>query len=77
VGYKPDFSWVHLPVFTGAGAPSHLRGITQVPGLYFLGLPWLHTWGSGRFAAIARDSAHLASHIMHATAQARRARAPA
>jgi putative flavoprotein involved in K+ transport len=77
VGYKPDFSWVHLPAFTGAGAPSHLRGITQVPGLYFLGLPWLHTWGSGRFAAIARDSAHLASHIIHSTARARRAHEPA
>ncbi|MDE8346328.1 MAG: FAD-dependent oxidoreductase [Acidocella sp.] len=63
VGYRPDYAWVHVPVFTGRGTPSHRRGITAVPGLYFLGLPWLHTWGSGRFAAIARDSAHLASHI--------------
>jgi len=63
VGYEPDFSWVHVPVFTGRGVPSHNRGVTAVPGLYFLGLPWLHTWGSGRFAAIARDAAHLANCI--------------
>jgi putative flavoprotein involved in K+ transport len=64
VGYEPDFSWVHVPVFTGRGLPVHDRGVTAVPGLYFLGLPWLHTWGSGRFAAIARDAAHLASRIV-------------
>jgi putative flavoprotein involved in K+ transport len=63
VGYEPDFAWVHAPVFTGRGLPSHNRGVTAVPGLYFLGLPWLNTWGSGRFAAIARDAAHLASCI--------------
>ncbi|OYV36389.1 MAG: FAD-dependent oxidoreductase [Rhodospirillales bacterium 20-64-7] len=63
VGYRPDYAWVHVPVFTGTGAPAHQRGITAAPGLYFLGLPWLHTWGSGRFAAIARDAEHLAQHI--------------
>jgi putative flavoprotein involved in K+ transport len=64
VGYRPDYAWVHAPVFTGAGMPVHLRGVTPVPGLYFLGLPWLNTWGSGRFAAIARDAEHLATHIV-------------
>jgi putative flavoprotein involved in K+ transport len=66
-GYQPDFTWVHVPVFTGRGTPSHQRGITAVPGLYFLGLPWLHTWGSGRFAAIARDAAYLANHVVNLT----------
>jgi putative flavoprotein involved in K+ transport len=70
VGYQPDFTWVHVPVFTGRGAPSHQRGVTAVPGLYFLGLPWLHTWGSGRFAAIARDAAYVASHVVNLTAAA-------
>jgi len=64
VGYRPDFNWVHVPVFTGRGSPSHRRGVTAVPGLYFLGLPWLHTWGSGRFAAIARDAKHVAEQIL-------------
>ncbi len=71
VGYTPDFSWVHLPVFTGRGAPSHIRGVTSIPGLYFLGLPWLHTWGSGRFASVARDASHLAHHITHSSQKAR------
>ena len=39
-------------------------------GLYFIGLPWLHSWGSGRFGAVGRDAAHLASVIK---AQLRRA----
>jgi putative flavoprotein involved in K+ transport len=41
----------------------HLRGVTQVPGLYVLGLPWLHTWGSGRFSGVARDADYLAEQI--------------
>jgi putative flavoprotein involved in K+ transport len=64
VGYRPDYAWAHVPAFTGAGAPVHHRGVTPVAGLYFLGLPWLNTWGSGRFAAIARDAAYLATHIV-------------
>jgi putative flavoprotein involved in K+ transport len=34
-----------------------------VPGVYFLGLPWLYTWGSGRFSGVARDAGYLAEHI--------------
>ena len=60
IGYRPDYSWVRLPAFDGRGHPQHDRGVTSVDGLYVLGLPWLHTWGSGRFAGIARDAEHLA-----------------
>jgi putative flavoprotein involved in K+ transport len=31
--------------------------------MYVVGLPWLHTWGSGRFAGVARDARHLAERI--------------
>jgi putative flavoprotein involved in K+ transport len=62
-GFRSDYSWVQVGVFDGAGHPTHHRGVTATPGLYFLGLPWLHTWGSGRFAAIARDSEHLSTAI--------------
>jgi putative flavoprotein involved in K+ transport len=41
----------------------HLRGVTNEPGLYFLGLPWLHTWGSGRFSGVARDAEFLSEAI--------------
>ncbi|WP_019930373.1 MSMEG_0569 family flavin-dependent oxidoreductase [Nocardia sp. BMG111209] len=63
VGFRTDYRWLRAGVFDGAGHPCHRRGVTAVPGLYFLGLPWLHTWGSGRFAAIARDAGHLADRI--------------
>jgi putative flavoprotein involved in K+ transport len=63
IGFQPDFCWLDAPVFNGAGHPKHHRGITRHPGLYFLGLPWLHTWGSGRFSGVARDAAHIASAI--------------
>ena len=62
-GFRSDYSWVQVGVFDGAGHPTHQRGSTTTPGLHFLGLPWLHTWGSGRFEAIARDAAHLADGI--------------
>ncbi len=62
-GFRSNWSWVDVPCFDGSGYPVHTRGVTSVPGLFVLGLPWLHTWGSGRFAGIARDAAHLAGVI--------------
>ena len=63
IGFAPDFGWLDVPVFNGRGNPGHVRGVTAHPGLYFLGLPWLHTWGSGRFSGIARDAEYLARQI--------------
>ena len=54
---------VDIPVFNGAGYPGHHRGITTVPGLYFIGLGWLWTWGSGRFSGIAQDANHIVEDI--------------
>lgn len=62
-GFRMDFSFIDVPVFDGRGYPSHQRGVSTHDGLYFIGLPWLHTWGSGRFAGVARDAAHIADHI--------------
>ena len=45
-----------------AGSPPRPRG-DPLPGVYFLGLPWLYTWGSGRFSGVARDAEYLAEHI--------------
>jgi putative flavoprotein involved in K+ transport len=64
IGFSPDFTWVEAPVFNGRGHPGHQRGITAQPGLYFLGLPWLYTWGSGRFSGVARDAEYLVQHII-------------
>jgi len=63
IGFHTDYSWVDLPVFNGRGQPIHVRGVTPLPGVYFLGLPWLYTWGSGRFSGVARDAEYLAEHI--------------
>jgi putative flavoprotein involved in K+ transport len=63
-GFQTNFSWIDIPVFNGSGYPQHDRGITHVPGCYFIGLPWLHTWGSGRFSGIARDAHYLAEHMV-------------
>ena len=63
IGFAPDFRWLDAPVFNGQGHPVHRRGVTQVPGLYFVGLPWLHTWGSGRFSGVAEDAAFIADNI--------------
>jgi hypothetical protein len=43
--------------------PAHDRGVTPSPGLYFLGFPWLHTWGFGRFCGVADHADYLASLI--------------
>jgi putative flavoprotein involved in K+ transport len=63
-GFGRDYRWVDVPVFDGRGYPTHDRGVTNCPGLYFIGLPWLHTWGSGRFSGAGRDARHLASRII-------------
>ncbi len=65
IGFEPDFGWLDAPVFNGRGHPAHVRGVTTQPGLYFLGLPWLYTWGSGRFSGVARDARYLLDCIEH------------
>ena len=63
-GYAADYRWSDVPVFTGRGYPKHTRGVTSSPGLYVLGLPWLYTWGSGRFLGIRRDAEFVAGHVV-------------
>ncbi|MEZ7137204.1 MSMEG_0569 family flavin-dependent oxidoreductase [Komagataeibacter sp. SM21] len=63
IGFRPNYRWIDVPVFNGANKPVWHRGVTDAPGFYFLGLPWLHTWGSGRFSGVSRDAAWLASQI--------------
>jgi putative flavoprotein involved in K+ transport len=62
-GFRSDWSWVELPIFDGAGYPTHRRGVTSIDGVYVLGLPWLHTWGSGRFVGVGRDADFVAKQI--------------
>jgi putative flavoprotein involved in K+ transport len=66
IGFRANYRWVQVPVFDGAGRPVHQRGVTRHPGLYFLGLPWLYSWGSGRLSGVSRDAGYLAEKITHA-----------
>ncbi|MFZ5893289.1 MAG: MSMEG_0569 family flavin-dependent oxidoreductase [Myxococcota bacterium] len=63
-GFHTDFSWLAPPVLDERGRPVHHRGVTAEPGLFFLGLPWLHTWGSGRFSGVKTDAEYLLARIL-------------
>jgi len=62
-GYSFDFSMVQLPIFDSDGYPMQERGITDYPGLYFVGLPWLHNARSGLLSGLAQDAGHIAAAI--------------
>ena len=62
-GYKLDHSWIHAPVFDERGRLVHERGVTASPGLYFLGLSWLHTRGSALIGWVKDDAEYLADKI--------------
>jgi putative flavoprotein involved in K+ transport len=66
-GYKFDFSLVKLPAFDEDGYPLQKRGVTEFPGLYFIGLPFLSRFKSGLLAGVGDDAAHVAEHISSRT----------
>jgi len=68
-GYACDFGWIDLPVFDHEGLPKHRDGITEVPGLYFLGLMWLSRMSSSFLSGVAFDAEHLADHIAAQSAE--------
>ena len=76
-GFRSDYRWIEVPIFDGRGYPVHNRGVTELGGLYFLGLPWLYTWGSGRFSGVAADADYLADRVEERVGIASPRRAPA
>ncbi len=70
-GYRSDHSWIHVPEAFRDGRIVHRRGVTDVPGLYFLGLSWQYTRGSALLGFVGRDAAHVADRIgdLHRTSQ--------
>jgi putative flavoprotein involved in K+ transport len=63
MGYAFDFSLVKLPAFDGDGFPAQQRGVTDYPGLYFVGLPWLYGQKSGLLIGVGEQVKHVVSHI--------------
>jgi putative flavoprotein involved in K+ transport len=62
-GYRPDYSWIDLPIFDSAGRLRHRRGVTDVAGLYFLGLTWQYTRGSALIGWVKDDAQFIAERI--------------
>ena len=62
-GYRPDFSWIDLPILDSNGRLRHRRGVTDVPGLYFLGLTWQWTRGSALIGWVKDDAAFLTERL--------------
>ena len=62
-GFVQDFSWLKVNVFAPDGKPQHDRGVTNVAGVYFLGLPWLSMRGSAFIWGVWVDAQYLAEHI--------------
>ncbi len=70
-GYVFDFDIVHAPVFDADGYPVHHGGMTAVPGLYFVGLPWLTKYKSGLLVGVGEDAARVAAMIASSTPRER------
>lgn len=62
-GYRVDYGWLKVDAFDDAGLPQHRRGISAVPGIYFLGLPWQTRRGSSFIFGVWHDAKFLADHI--------------
>jgi putative flavoprotein involved in K+ transport len=62
-GFRLDHSWIDVPVFDAQGAVVHKRGVTESPGLYFIGLPWQHTRGSALLGFVKDDAQYVAQQI--------------
>jgi putative flavoprotein involved in K+ transport len=60
-GYAPDYGWLDLPVLNEFGVPRQVRGISEVPGLTFIGLLWQHNQASANFVGADADADYLAS----------------
>ena len=68
-GYRPDYSWLDVPVFDAQGRVRHDGGVVASPGMYIIGLPVLRCRRSTFIDGAANDarylSAHLASYLKH------------
>jgi putative flavoprotein involved in K+ transport len=62
-GFELDHSWIDVPIFDDNGRVVHRRGVTQSPGLYFLGLTWQHTRGSALLGWVKHDAEYIAQQI--------------
>jgi putative flavoprotein involved in K+ transport len=62
-GYAMDFGWLKVDAFDAQGRPAHQRGVSVVPGIYFLGLSWLSRRASPFIWGVWHDAEYLAGHV--------------
>jgi putative flavoprotein involved in K+ transport len=65
-GYRPDYSWVNVPVFDDMGFPITSDGLSQVPGLYFMGVHWMRKGKSAILYGVGEDAEVVARHVVEA-----------
>ena len=64
IGFTHDFTWLDVPVFDSAGHPVQEHGVTAIDGIYFVGLHWMHTLGSGLLVGVGTDAEHVTGVIL-------------
>jgi putative flavoprotein involved in K+ transport len=71
-GFRLDHSWINLTIFDQDGRLRHRRGVTEVAGLYFLGLPWQHTRGSALLGWVKEDAEYIGGRIASSARESER-----
>jgi len=67
-GFRPDYSWVDVPLGDADGWPVQEGGVTSHPGLYIVGLNWLHTRKSALFCGVGEDAERVVEHLVQRAA---------
>jgi putative flavoprotein involved in K+ transport len=60
-GYAPDYGWLEIPILDEFGVPRNVRGVSDVPGLTFIGMLWQLNNSSANLSGVAVDAEYLAS----------------
>ena len=63
VGFDGDFSWLREDILDDRGVPRHEHGVSELPGLYFVGFPWLSKRKSGLLLGVSEDARHVVGHL--------------
>lgn len=63
-GYRSDYSWIDPPVVDDQGRIRHRRGVTEQPGLYFLGLLWQYTRASALLGFVSDDAKFIGQRVV-------------
>jgi putative flavoprotein involved in K+ transport len=66
-GFRQDYGWIDIPGVWDGEQLQHERGVTAVPGLFFVGLPWQHTRGSALLGFVGEDAAWIAERAATGT----------